>query len=105
GVALRVRPTEIHLRANVVDIPTDELDQLSPFIFLFSNDFTPILFDGQTFIISLPWMTKDIARLKVVAVGDFLQHQVLKEMLAVITQMHARGEDIRGAAYHRLTRG
>src|SRR5215471_3537120 len=85
---------EIHLRANVGNVPAREVGELLRLPFVSLCQFTPITFRGRAFIITGPGVAQHVATLEVGAIGGFLQHEVFRKMYGVVTNMHTRDENV-----------
>src|SRR4029077_11288667 len=92
---------EIHLRADVSDVPTCEVGELLCFLFVALYQLTPILFGRRTFFVAGPGVTQHVAALEIVAIGGFLQHKVFREMLGIVTNVHASDESVRRTGNNR----
>src|SRR5437870_13026631 len=84
AAALGNGSAEIHLRADVSDVPTCEFSELLCFLFVALYQFAPILFGGRTFFVAGPRMAHHVAALEIIAIGGFLQHKVLGKMPGIV---------------------
>src|SRR5262245_49122156 len=85
---------EIHLRADLSNVPACEVGELLCFSFVSLCQLTPIIFRGRAFIIAGPGVSQHVATLKVGAIGGFLHYEVFREMCGVVTNMHTRNENV-----------
>src|SRR5262249_35415663 len=91
---IRNHGAEIHLRADLSNVPACEVGELLCFSFVSLCQLTPILFRGRAFVIAGPRVAQHVASLEVGSIGGFLQHEVFRKMCGVVTNMHTRDENV-----------
>ena len=89
----RVASHERNFCAYVVDIPTRQVREHLRFAFLPIAHRGPVLRCVATRL-AIPGMANYVAALIVLPVAGFLEDEVLGKMIAVVTDMQARDEDI-----------
>src|SRR5439155_3118808 len=94
---LHVHVHEVHLLPNVVDIPSRELREIVRFLILPLLQLLEILIGG-TCNRSFERMSQDVSRLKVLSIACLLEHEIVRKMLAIVTNVQAGDEDIDGTA-------
>ena len=87
--------TERHLPADVVDVPSGERGQAARLPFVAIAKTCAIGVGGSACHRTGEGMSKDVAPLKVLAVARFLEHEILREVLAVVANVKPCDEGVR----------
>src|SRR5438132_3152986 len=93
----RVRGNQIHLPANVVDVPSGERCEIARFFFLAIAQRCPVSLGSFAIGAAGPRMTQDVACLEVLSVAGFLEDEILGEMLAVVAHVQPGQKNFGGA--------